>query len=58
MTSDPVGTMPGDWPNVQQRLAAFSPWAGDSLTVDGAAPLERNVETVHRYLDTQAAAGP
>lgn len=41
----------GDWPNVQQRLAAFSPGAGDSLTVDGAAPLDRNVETVLSYLD-------
>lgn len=36
----------GDWHNVQQRQARFAPWEDVSITIDGAEPLERNVQTV------------
>ena len=40
----------GDWQNVQQRLAAFPPWKGESLIVDGVQPLDRNLHAVVEYL--------
>jgi predicted kinase len=41
----------GDWDNVQRRLAAFPPWDGDVLTVDGTRPLADCVAGILRYLD-------
>jgi hypothetical protein len=41
----------GSWENVQRRLAAFPPWDGDVLTVDGTRPLDACLADVLRYLE-------
>jgi predicted kinase len=40
----------GDWQNVKQRMAAFPPWEGESLIVDGVQPLDRNLQAVVEYV--------
>jgi predicted kinase len=41
---------PGNWANVQRRLAEFPPWTGPVLTVDTSQPHADNVAAVLEYL--------
>ncbi|MGW4207592.1 AAA family ATPase [Lentzea sp. NPDC004789] len=41
---------PGDWHDVQRRLAAFPPWDGEALTVDTVQPRERSLAAVLRHI--------
>jgi predicted kinase len=38
------------WAEVEQRAAAYEPWAGDCLRVDAAAPVERVVGAIRDRL--------
>jgi predicted kinase len=40
---------PGNWANVQKRLAAFPPWAEDVLTVDSTRPQADNLAAILDY---------
>lgn len=40
----------GNWANVQRRLAAFPPWAGEVLTVDAVRPVTENLASVLKYV--------
>jgi predicted kinase len=40
----------GHWPNVERRLAAFPPWAGDVLTIDAVRPAADNLAAVLDYV--------
>jgi predicted kinase len=45
----------GDWANVQQRLAAFPPWAGEVLTVDTTRPQADVLAAILDYCGGPAA---
>jgi hypothetical protein len=40
----------GNWANVERRLAEFTPWTGEVLTIDAVQPLSVNLATVLTYV--------
>lgn len=40
----------GNWANVERRVAEFTPWTGDVLTVDAVRPLAENIAAVLEYV--------